>query len=108
MTSRISVEGLLGFCGERALRNLSPWGLATKKELYINGRPFNVYDIGGITDLDYLELYKKFTYVNQESYRLDYIANVELGQQKLDHSEFDTFQRVLQWKLEKVCRLQHC
>ena len=77
--------------GERALRNLSPWGLATKKELYINGRPFNVYDIGGITDLDYLELYKKFTYVNQESYRLDYIANVELGQQKLDHSEFDTF-----------------
>jgi len=36
-------------------------------------------------------LYKKFTYTNQESYRLDHIANVELGQKKLDHSEFDTF-----------------
>jgi DNA polymerase elongation subunit (family B) len=36
-------------------------------------------------------LYKKFTYTNQESYRLDHIAFVELGQKKLDHSEFDTF-----------------
>jgi len=48
-------------------------------------------DIGGVTQLDYLDLYKKFTYTNRESYRLDYIAEVELGQKKLDHSEFDTF-----------------
>ena len=45
----------------------------------------------GVSVLDYLDLYKKFTYTNQESYRLDHIANVELGQRKLDHSEFDTF-----------------
>ena len=44
-----------------------------------------------MTQLDYLNLYKKFTYKAQESYRLDYIASVELGQKKLDHSEFDTF-----------------
>ena len=44
-----------------------------------------------MTQLDYLDLYKKFTYKAQESYRLDYIAEVELGQKKLDHSEFDTF-----------------
>ena len=37
------------------------------------------------------KLYKKFTYKAQESYRLDYIAEVELGQKKLDHSEFETF-----------------
>ena len=41
--------------------------------------------------LDYFELYRKFTYTNQESYRLDHIAFVELGSKKLDHSEFDTF-----------------
>ena len=41
--------------------------------------------------LDYLDLYKKFTYTNQESYRLDHIAFVELGQNKLDHSEFENF-----------------
>jgi DNA polymerase elongation subunit (family B) len=49
------------------------------------------YDISGIAVLDYLELYKKFTYTNQESYRLDHIAFVELGEKKLDHSEYDTF-----------------
>jgi DNA polymerase elongation subunit (family B) len=55
------------------------------------GRKQISYDVGGITQLDYLDLYKKFTYKAQESYRLDYIAEVELGQKKLDHSEFDTF-----------------
>ena len=45
----------------------------------------------GINVLDYMDLYKKFTYTNQESYRLDHIANVELGQKKLDHSEYENF-----------------
>ena len=77
--------------GEKKMKLLSPWGLVSKDEAYISGRKFNVYDIAGLTTLDYLELYKKFTYKAQESYRLDYIAQVELGQKKLDHSEFNTF-----------------
>jgi len=77
--------------GEKLAKRLSPWGLVSQKEVYIKGRRQIFYDIGGITQLDYLDLYKKFTYTNQESYRLDHIANVELGQKKLDHSEFDTF-----------------
>jgi len=77
--------------GEKLAKRLSPWGLVSQKEVFIKGRRQVFYDIGGISQLDYLDLYKKFTYTNQESYRLDYIANVELGQKKLDHSEFDTF-----------------
>ena len=77
--------------GEKRCRRFSPWGLVSEKELFIKGRKYKTYDVGGITQLDYLELYRKFTYTNQESYRLDHIANVELGQKKLDHSEFDTF-----------------
>ena len=77
--------------GDKKLKLMSPWGLVSQDEIYINGRRFNVYDIAGMTTLDYLDLYKKFTYKAQESYRLDYIAGVELGQKKLDHSEFDTF-----------------
>ena len=77
--------------GEKLAKRLSPWGLVSQKEVFIKGRRQVFYDIGGITQLDYLDLYKKFTYTNQESYRLDHIANVELGQKKLDHSEFDTF-----------------
>ncbi len=77
--------------GEKLMKRMSPWGLVTEDEVYISGRKNISYDIGGISQLDYLDLYKKFTYTNQESYRLDHIANVELGQKKLDHSEFDTF-----------------
>ena len=77
--------------GEKASKQLSPWGLVTHEEIFIQGRGHIQYDIAGITVLDYLDLYKKFTYKAQESYRLDYIASVELGQKKLDHSEHDTF-----------------
>ena len=77
--------------GEKLKKRMSPWGLVTECETYIAGRKFISYDIGGVSQLDYLDLYKKFTYKAQESYRLDYIASVELGQKKLDHSEFDTF-----------------
>ena len=77
--------------GEKLKKRMSPWGLVTEEETYISGRKHISYDIGGVSQLDYLDLYKKFTYKAQESYRLDYIASVELGQKKLDHSEFDTF-----------------
>ena len=77
--------------GNKLMRRMSPWGLVTEREIHIMGRRNITYDVGGVTQLDYLNLYKKFTYKAQESYRLDYIASVELGQKKLDHSEFDTF-----------------
>jgi DNA polymerase elongation subunit (family B) len=77
--------------GEKLMKRMSPWGLVTENETFISGRKHISYDVGGVTQLDYLNLYKKFTYKAQESYRLDYIAEVELGQKKLDHSEFDTF-----------------
>jgi len=77
--------------GEKLMKRFSNWGLVTEGEVFINGRKHTTFDVGGMTQLDYLDLYKKFTYKAQESYRLDYIAEVELGQKKLDHSEFDTF-----------------
>ena len=77
--------------GEKLMKRFSPWGLVTEGEAFIKGRKHITFDVGGVTQLDYLNLYKKFTYKAQESYRLDYIASVELGQKKLDHSEFDTF-----------------
>ena len=77
--------------GEKLMKRMSNWGLVTEGEIFINGRKHTTFDVGGLTQLDYLDLYKKFTYKAQESYRLDYIAEVELGQKKLDHSEFETF-----------------
>jgi DNA polymerase elongation subunit (family B) len=73
------------------MKSLSPWNKVYEKEVEIKGRNQFVYDVIGVSVLDYLDLYQKFTYTNQESYRLDHIANVELGEKKLDHSEFETF-----------------
>ncbi len=77
--------------GEKWAKSLSPWNKITENEIYIKGRKQISYTLLGVSILDYLDLYKKFTYTNQESYRLDHIAFVELGQRKLDHSEFENF-----------------
>jgi hypothetical protein len=76
---------------DKHMKSLSPWNKVPEKNITIRGRDFIYYDIIGVSILDYLDLYQKFTYTNQESYRLDHIAYVELNQNKLDHSEYDTF-----------------
>ena len=77
--------------GEKWQKSLSPWNKVNMREVYIQGRRNLAYDILGVSILDYLDLYRKFTYTNQESYRLEHIAIVELGEGKLDHSEFENF-----------------
>ena len=87
--------------GEKFVKLLSPWKLVSQREIFIKGRKQFAIDTLGISCLDYLELYKKFTYTNQESYRLDHICNVELGAKKLDHSEFDTFKEFYEGDWQK-------
>ena len=77
--------------GDKWQKSLSPWNKVNMREVYIQGRRNLAYDILGVSILDYLDLYRKFTYTNQESYRLEHIATVELGEGKLDHSEFENF-----------------
>ena len=77
--------------GTKHQKSMSPWNKVFEKEVEIRGRNHIYYDIIGVSVLDYFDLYKKFTYKAQESYRLDYIAQVELGEKKLEHSQYDTF-----------------
>ena len=78
--------------GEKYAKRMSPWGIVRRNEIKIAGRDNIAYDLAGISVIDYLDLYKKSPATpNQESFRLDHIALMELGQQKLDHSEYDTF-----------------
>ena len=71
--------------GEDAAKRLSPWQMLREYDVEIKGRKMTSYYMMGITVLDWMALYKKFTYTSQESYRLDHIAKVELGDQKLDY-----------------------
>lgn len=72
-------------------KKLSPWGLVSEREVEL--KRFNktvlIADLVGVTQLDYLQLYQKFTYTQQETYKLDWIAHVELGKKKLDYSAYE-------------------
>jgi DNA polymerase elongation subunit (family B) len=78
--------------GEDTANRLSPWKKVIKKKIETKSSrgEQTACDIIGVSTLDYYELYKKFTYTNQESYRLDYIASVELGEKKLSYDEYDS------------------
>ena len=77
--------------GEEMILNLSPWRRVEVNNKTIAGREMVGYNIIGVTQLDYIDLFKKFTLNTlgqQESYKLDHIANVVLGEKKLDYSEY--------------------
>ena len=76
--------------GEDELKRLSPWRSVHSREVFQMGRKHQVYEIQGVAHLDYFDLYRKFTYSAQESYRLDHIAFVELGEKK-DGNSYETF-----------------
>ena len=82
------VNRITKILGEDNTKKLSPWGIVDRIQKNIRGQLQEQVNILGITIVDYLDLYRKFTYVTRESYRLDHIAFVELGDGKLDHSEF--------------------
>ena len=52
-----------------------------------NAEPTEIYRFSGISCCDYLNLYKKFQGTSRQSFKLDYIANFELGVGKLDYYE---------------------
>jgi DNA polymerase elongation subunit (family B) len=76
--------------GDKVANRMSPWNLVNREEIVVRGRPQTVYKLFGITMLDYLDLYKWFIPQRQESYRLDFIGELELGRGK-DDMPYDTF-----------------
>lgn len=75
--------------GDEAKR-LSPWETIEQRTNMKMGREEVFFDIHGVQQLDYMELFKKFTintYGAQESYKLDFIADVVLGDSKISYDE---------------------
>lgn len=101
------IKTVMGF---KHAKKLSPWGILKEKFITRNGREDLMYDIVGIGMLDYYEVYKTFTYVNQESYSLNHISYVELGEKKLSYSEYESitefykkdFQKFVEYNIRDV------
>ena len=97
--------------GEEYISQFSPWGIVNESTALGLGynRKENYYDLLGIATLDYLDLYRKHTFVRRESYKLDYIGEVEVGETK-NENPYDTFkefysndyQRFIEYNIQDV------
>ena len=87
---------------ETWVKKLSPWGFVREQKIFgMGGKEVQTYEIYGVSEIDYMDAYKKFTYTSQESYRLDHIAHVELGENKLDYSEVNSLHELYRTDYQK-------
>ena len=87
--------------GNGVSKKLSHWNFIKEKNVVMNSRDNITYKILGVSILDYIELYKKYTYSNQESYRLQHIADVELGEGKLSYEEYGNLHNLYKENYQK-------
>ncbi len=96
------VNRIVNVLGEKMANKLSPWGWYRETEINLFGnRKQQIFDLVGISSIDYMDAYKKFTYVNQERYSLNHIAYVELGEKKLDYSEYASLHELYKTNYQK-------
>jgi DNA polymerase elongation subunit (family B) len=96
--------------GEKEANKMSPWGRVRPREVYVGGRKKPFFEFDGITTLDYYDLYDKFTFTKRESYKLEYIASVELGEGKVSYEDYGTitdfyrknFQKFMEYNVRDV------
>ena len=80
------VNRVSNILGEEAIKRLSPVGNVYKRSVTGQfGKEQDKFYIKGIACIDYLDIYKKFSIGLRESYKLDSIAEHELGEKKVDY-----------------------
>jgi DNA polymerase elongation subunit (family B) len=87
--------------GENTAKRLSPFRRIGERTTTIHNKQQVAFDLVGIAILDYIELYKKFTYSQQESFSLNHIAYLELGEKKLDYSEVESLHQLYKTNFQK-------
>lgn len=87
--------------GDNTAQRLSPFHRIYERTTTILNKPQTIFEFVGIATLDYLEVYKKFTYSQQESFSLNHIAYLELGEKKLDYSEVESLHQLYRTNFQK-------
>jgi DNA polymerase elongation subunit (family B) len=70
---------------------LSNYGKVSYRETEFQGRKEFKFDADGHFFIDLMDVYKKFTFAPRSSYSLDNISEVELNENKVDHSKYSSF-----------------
>lgn len=95
--------------GEKAAKRLSPWKIVNAKTAFYKGREQLEIEILGVSTLDYMDLYNRYQ-PKQESYKLNYISYVELGEKKISYEEYgdlhtlykNNYQKFIEYNLKDV------
>jgi DNA polymerase elongation subunit (family B) len=89
--------------GEDDAKKLSPWGLINERKVFAMNRENIAYELLGVATWDYIELYRWYAPggKSQESYRLDAIASVEVGDNKLSYDEYDSLHELYRLNYQK-------
>ena len=84
------VTRIIRLLGEETAKRMSPNKSIRQTSREIFGKMAYTYYISGVAIIDYMDCFKKFGYKYgpQESYKLDHIAYVVLGETKIDYSEY--------------------
>ncbi len=61
---------------EKAAKRLTAWNFIREKQTEVRGEIQTTYELSGISILDYLDLYRKYSFKNPENYRLDTLTHV--------------------------------
>lgn len=103
--------------GKTYKSQLSPWGIIQTKTQSVKRfgqqTETKIFDIYGISELDYMDLYKKYTYTASESYSLDFISNKHLGVGKLEYEGtlndllFSDYQKYVEYNIIDVERISN-
>ena len=82
--------------GGDVYKKFSPWGVVDRRDIVIAGRNNVAYEMMGIQQLDYYDLFRKFgySYGTLESYKLDHVAYIVLGDRKLSFDEHGNLQNL--------------
>ena len=106
------VNRITRLLGEEMTKRLSPWNVVNAREVTTFGRTFKIYELLGISTIDFIEIYRKYSPGgnSQVSYKLDNIAHVELGERKLSYEEYgnlhtlykDNYQLFIEYNIRDV------
>ena len=94
------------------VRRFSLWDLYPRERMFTKfGNEQQTFDLFGRVHLDYLELYRKYTYHEMHSYRLDAIGEYEIGEKKvpyegtLDQLYNEDFEKFIAYSRQDVALL---
>lgn len=98
--------------GEKEAARLSPWGKIWEKSIQFLGREQKYYEMSGISMLDYLELFRRFSKdgASQDSYKLDAVAHKQIGERKLSYEEYENLHQLYRLNYQKFIdyNIQDC